>query len=40
MKKLILMLIAVSFLSACNTFAGLGQDLKQAGEAIEKKASE
>lgn len=40
MKKLILMLIAVSLLSACNTFAGFGQDMKQAGEAIEKKASE
>lgn len=39
MKKLILLVLAVSVLSACNTFAGFGQDVKKVGEAIEKKAS-
>lgn len=40
MKKLIVLALAVSVLSACNTFAGLGQDVKKVGEALEKKASE
>lgn len=40
MKRLILAVLSVCVLSACNTFAGLGQDLKQAGGAIERKAKE
>ncbi len=42
MKKLTAMiLITVVFaLSACQTMKGLGQDIQEAGKAIEKKASE
>ena len=37
MKRLIVFssLIALSVLAACNTMAGLGQDIKKGGEAIE-----
>ncbi len=34
MTKTILMLVALSTLSACNTFEGLGKDVQNAGEAL------
>lgn len=37
MKKLLL-LLAVLALSACNTMEGLGKDIKQGGEKLEKSA--
>lgn len=37
MKRLVLFysLIALSLLTACNTMAGLGQDIKKGGETLE-----
>ena len=32
---LLLIVLTLSLLSGCNTLRGFGQDLKQAGEAIE-----
>ena len=32
----IILLIAVFYLSACNTWAGFGKDLQRGGEAIER----
>jgi predicted small secreted protein len=47
MRKIVLMLSTVlalagaaSVLSACNTTAGAGKDIKAAGEAIDKSAEE
>jgi predicted small secreted protein len=37
-KILLLSLLASSVLSACNTVEGVGKDLKQGGEAIERAA--
>ena len=34
----LLSLVAVLALSSCNTMQGLGKDLKQGGEAIERAA--
>tara|TARA_R110002073_G_scaffold52938_4_gene137114 strand:+ start:68 stop:193 length:126 start_codon:yes stop_codon:yes gene_type:complete len=31
-------MVAVLFLSACNTMAGLGKDVQKGGEAIERSA--
>ncbi|MCP5245420.1 MAG: entericidin A/B family lipoprotein [Burkholderiales bacterium] len=41
MKILILMiaLLAVIQLSACNTLSGVGKDVQRGGEAIEKSAN-
>ena len=36
----ILMLIAFTFLSACNTMEGLGKDLEAGGKKISDKASD
>lgn len=38
MKKLLLIVLAVVSLSACNTMRGLGQDVQKAGSAIEDAA--
>ena len=35
-----LLLVLAGGLSACNTVKGAGQDLKSAGQAIERKAEE
>jgi entericidin B len=34
------LLLAASALSGCNTVKGAGQDLKSAGQAIERKAEQ
>lgn len=39
MSRWILLAAAVCVLTACNTLAGFGQDMKKAGERIENKAS-
>ncbi len=36
MNKIVLILAALAVLTACNTLEGLGKDIKQGGEAIEK----
>ena len=38
MKKLIVLILAAVALSACNTMAGMGQDIQKAGETIEGAA--
>ena len=35
---IILVLLAASVLSACNTVEGMGKDLKQGGAALERAA--
>ncbi|SEG22951.1 entericidin B [Nitrosomonas ureae] len=41
MKVLILMitLITITLLSACNTLSGVGKDVQKGGQAIEKSAN-
>ncbi|ABI81908.1 entericidin family protein [Syntrophotalea carbinolica DSM 2380] len=39
MKKLTILLLLVMALSACNTLSGMGKDIEQAGEAIQRKAN-
>ncbi|MGB8516539.1 MAG: entericidin A/B family lipoprotein [Gallionella sp.] len=39
MKKIAMLLMLAGILSACNTMEGIGKDLKQGGESIEKAAS-
>jgi predicted small secreted protein len=39
MKKIAMILMVAGMLAACNTMEGLGKDLKQGGEAIQKAAS-
>ena len=38
MKRLVLLMVAGLLLSACNTMAGMGQDIQKAGETIEGAA--
>ncbi len=38
MKNLILLIVAVLTLAACNTIAGVGQDMQKAGESVESAA--
>jgi entericidin A len=38
MKKLLMMLAAVALLAGCNTFQGVGKDMRKAGEKIENAA--
>ena len=38
MKKMIVVLLAIATLSACNTIHGMGQDLENAGESISDSA--
>ena len=38
MTRLILVIVAVLALSACNTIKGMGQDIQKAGEKIEGAA--
>ena len=40
MKKLIIVMISMMLLAGCNTWRGFGQDLEEAGEAIQKKAND
>ena len=37
-NKLILALVAALVMSGCNTLQGVGKDMKQGGEAIERAA--
>lgn len=37
-KLAVLVLVCVGFLTACNTVAGAGKDIKRAGEKIEGAA--
>ncbi|MDP1557343.1 MAG: entericidin A/B family lipoprotein [Nitrosomonas sp.] len=39
MLSLMIALIAVLQLSACNTLSGVGKDIQKGGEAIEKSAN-
>jgi predicted small secreted protein len=36
----VLLMMAISFLSACNTMAGVGKDVGKAGDKIEDKAED
>ena len=40
MRLVITLLAGMLALSACNTFEGMGQDMQDAGEAIEDEAQE
>ncbi|MEC7644250.1 entericidin A/B family lipoprotein [Idiomarina sp.] len=40
MKRYFAMLIAVLGLASCSTVEGMGQDIEDAGEAIEESADE
>jgi entericidin B len=37
--KLVVLLVAALLLSGCNTMEGLGKDIKQGGDALEKAAT-
>jgi predicted small secreted protein len=37
-RRLVLLIMACLALSACNTMAGMGQDIQKAGETIEGAA--
>ena len=37
-EKLFVLFAAIALLAACNTFQGVGKDVKKAGEAIEGAA--
>ncbi|HET19169.1 MAG TPA: entericidin A/B family lipoprotein [Chromatiales bacterium] len=39
MKAAAILVVAALFLSACNTFEGIGKDIKKGGEAIERAAN-
>lgn len=38
MKRMIMLVLALSVLAGCNTMRGVGQDVERAGEAIQRKA--
>ncbi|WP_082151169.1 entericidin A/B family lipoprotein [Chromobacterium sp. LK1] len=40
MQKLLLLVLAVLTLSACNTVKGVGQDVSKGGQAIENAAKD
>ncbi len=40
MKKLMLALTALSFLSACNTIEGLGKDVEATGKVVSETAKD
>lgn len=37
-KKMVVLLVAVAALTACNTMQGVGKDVKKAGESLENAA--
>jgi entericidin A len=39
MKRLLLIVAALSLLAACNTMQGFGKDIKKVGDKIEDAAS-
>lgn len=40
MHKFLTVILCVFFLSGCNTMYGVGKDLEEAGEAVQKKSSQ
>jgi entericidin A len=38
MNKIFVLMISVLVLAACNTFEGVGKDVKRAGEVVENAA--
>jgi predicted small secreted protein len=40
MKKLLVIVLAVFAVAACNTIAGMGKDIEAAGGAVDKAASD
>ncbi|MGP1718085.1 MAG: entericidin A/B family lipoprotein [Methylophilus sp.] len=40
MSKLMMTLVIAMVLTGCNTMNGMGKDLEQAGEAVQKKSSQ
>lgn len=38
--KIIALLFAISFLAACNTVHGFGQDVEKGGEKVQKKSDD
>ena len=40
MSLLVLSVLSTGFLTACNTMAGFGEDVEQAGESIEDEAED
>jgi predicted small secreted protein len=36
MKKFLIVVLVMQFAAGCNTLQGVGKDLKQGGEAIER----
>jgi predicted small secreted protein len=40
MRVITMLLATLLTLSACNTFSGMGQDMQDAGQAIEEEAEE
>lgn len=36
MKKIVVLLLALSALAGCNTVRGVGQDIEKGGEAIQR----
>lgn len=39
-RAIILILLAVFLLTGCETFSGLGRDMKKAGDWVERKAEQ
>ncbi len=37
MKRMIMLVLALTVLAGCNTMRGVGQDVEKAGEAIQRK---
>ena len=40
MSKLMALLVLAMVLAGCNTMNGMGKDLEQAGEAVQRKSSQ
>lgn len=38
MKKVLILIVSLFALNSCNTLIGLGRDMRQAGEGLEKTA--
>ncbi len=37
MKRMIMLVLALTVLAGCNTMRGVGQDVEEVGEAIQRK---
>lgn len=40
MSKLMALLVLAMLVAGCNTMNGMGKDLEQAGEAVQRKSSQ